>query len=67
LSQRYATDDQALAQQRHEKALENLMPLIREAAALEGYTVQRGTAIADDLLQREVPAISQRQNQSVGL
>ena len=66
LSQRYATEDQALAQERHERALENLMPLIRETAGLEGYSVQRGAAIAEGLVQREVPAISQRQGQSIG-
>lgn len=66
LSQRYATEDQALAQERHERALENLMPLIRETAGLEGYIVQRGAAIAEGLVQREVPAISQRHGQSVG-
>jgi len=66
LSQRYATEDQALAQERHERALENLMPLIRETAGLEGYSVQRGAAIAEGLVQREVPAISQRHGQSVG-
>jgi hypothetical protein len=65
LSQRYATDDPMLAQERHEKALENLRPLIREASRLDGYTVQRGTAIANGLVEREVPAISQRQGQSV--
>jgi hypothetical protein len=65
LSQRYATEDQALAQERHERALENLMPLIRETAGLEGYSVQRGAAIAEGLVQREVPAISQRHGQSV--
>jgi hypothetical protein len=65
LSQRYATEDQALAQERHEQALENLMPLIRETAGLEGYIVLRGAAIAEGLVQREVPAISQRHGQSV--
>jgi hypothetical protein len=65
LSQRYATDDPTLAQERHEKALENLQPLIREASRLDGYTVQRGTAIANGLVERDVPAISQRQGQSV--
>lgn len=65
LSQRYATEDQALAQERHERALENLMPLIRETAGLEGYIVQRGAAIAEGLVQREVPAISQRHGHSV--
>ena len=66
LSQRYATEDQALAQERHKRALENLMPLICETAGLEGYSVQRGAAIAEGLVQREVPAISQRHGQSVG-
>ena len=42
------------------------MPLIRETAGLEGYIVQRGAAIAEGLVQREVPAISQRHGQSVG-
>ena len=66
LSQRYGTDDQTLAQQRHEKALENLRPLIEQTAALDGYAVQRGTAIAEGLVQREVPAIAQRHGQSMG-
>jgi hypothetical protein len=65
LSQRYATDDPTLAQERHEKALENLRPLIREASRLDGFTVQRGTAIANGLIESEVLAISQRQGQSV--
>ena len=65
LSQRYATDDQSLAQARHEKALENLRPLIRETARMDGYKVLRGAAIADGLTQREVLAVRHEQKQSV--
>jgi hypothetical protein len=66
LSQRYATDDQSAAQARHEKALENLRPLIREAARMEGYKVVRGAAIADGLRQSEVLALRHGQKHSPG-
>lgn len=66
LTQRYATDDQKAAQERHEKALANLRPLIRETARMEGYRVMRGAAIADGLRQREVLALRQDQKQSLG-
>jgi hypothetical protein len=67
LSQRYATDDQTAAQERHEKALENLKPLIEQTSQLAGYKVERGTAIAEGLNQREVPAISQQYSYSMGV
>jgi len=67
LSQRYATDDQTAAQARHEKALENLKPLIEQTSQLAGYKVERGTAIAEGLNQREVPAISQQYSYSMGV
>jgi hypothetical protein len=65
LSQRYATDDQSAAQARHERALDNLRPLIRETARMAGYKVMRGAAIADGLRQREVLALRQERKQSV--
>jgi hypothetical protein len=67
LSQRYATDDQTAAQARHEKALENLKPLIDQTAQLAGYKVERGAAIAEGLNQREVPAIVQHQRYSMSV
>jgi hypothetical protein len=66
LSQRYATDDQSAAQQRHEKALENLRPLIRETARIGGYKVMRGAALADGLKHREVLALRHEHQQSLG-
>jgi hypothetical protein len=65
LTQEYATDDQTAAQERHEKALENLQELITEAAQLPGYKVAAGHAIAEGLGEREVLAISHRQSQSM--
>jgi len=67
LSQRYATDDQAAAQARHEIALQNLQPLMEQTAQLAGYKVDRGAAIAEGLKQREVPAIVQQQRYSMSL
>jgi hypothetical protein len=65
LTQEYATGDQTAARERHEKALENLQVLITETAQLPGYKVAAGHAIAEGLGQREVPAISHRQRQSM--
>lgn len=52
LSQRYDTADQTVASQRHEKAIQNLEPLIQEAEEL-GYSINRGNAITGRLQQAE--------------
>ena len=57
LSQHYATDDSAVASDRHQKALHNLMPLIRDAAR-HGYQIEFGQAATQSIKQREVLAIS---------
>lgn len=45
LSQHYATDDPAKAQERHQKALENLAPVLREAEK-QGQALSYGQGIA---------------------
>jgi hypothetical protein len=65
LSQRYATGDQSAAKERHEKAVQNLMPLLREAAR-NGYTITYGQAIAQGFRQKEVLAISNGYGMSQG-
>lgn len=48
LSQRYQTEDHAVAQARHERAIERLKPLIDKATRL-GYSVNQGEAVAAGL------------------
>jgi hypothetical protein len=57
LSQHYATDDSAVAAERHQQALYNLMPLIRDAAR-NGYQIEFGQAATQSIKQKEVLAIS---------
>ncbi len=56
LSQRYATDDPAAAQARHERALENLAPVLREAEK-QTDRLQHGQALAHG--KGEVLAVQQ--------
>ncbi len=56
LSQRYATDDQAKAQARHEAALQNLAPVLREAEK-QTEKLSHGQAIAHG--RGEVLAVQQ--------
>ena len=56
LSQRYATDDQAKAQDRHEEALQNLAPVLREAEK-QTEKLSHGQAIAHG--KGEVLAVQQ--------
>jgi hypothetical protein len=58
LSQAYATNDQALASRRHERALEILAPAIEEARKA-GFNFEAGNAIAVQQKVQEVIAIRQ--------
>ena len=58
LSQAYATNDQAMANRRHERALETLAPAIEEARKA-GFNFEAGNAIAVQQKIQEVIAIRQ--------
>ncbi len=57
LSQRYATSDTNAAEKRHQKALKNLEPALREVAK-QGQAIQPGQAIAHGVRNQEVLAVN---------